>query len=165
MSAENKATPGLTGTINAHGECLTGFAAFLNKCDNIDDLENMALVFRAYQNEHKAGGWVGEGLANVLLDVGVRLKAGDDREDISSLLDGCPDSKYSPASNISFRLKPLLETREAADLEFLAGLLEAMPSKLSVREAVALFMKNLDAPKPATSRRISHQAKGRKKAA
>jgi hypothetical protein len=153
---------GLIGTISAHGECLNGFAAFLDKCDNIDDMENMALVFRAYQNEHKAGGWVGEGLANVLLDVGVRLKAGDDQEDISSLLDGCPDSKYSPASSISFRLKGLLETREDADLEFLATLLEAMATKLSAREAVTIFVKNLDAPKSATSRR--ERVKGSKKA-
>jgi hypothetical protein len=52
---------GLIGTINAHGECLKGFAAFIDKCDNIDDMQNMALVFRAYQNEYKVGGWVGEG--------------------------------------------------------------------------------------------------------
>ena len=101
----------------------------------------------------------------MLLDVGIRLKAGDDREDITSLLDGCPDSKYSPASNISFRLKDLLESREDADLEFLAGLLAAMPSKLSVREAVTLFVKNLDVPRAAASRREPHRAKGKKKAA
>lgn len=44
---------GLTGTIDAHGECLKGFAAFLEKCDNLSDLQNMALVFRAYENSTK----------------------------------------------------------------------------------------------------------------
>jgi hypothetical protein len=148
---------GVIGTINAYAECLKGFTFFLDKCDNIDDLRNMALVFRAYQNEYKSGGWVGEKVANLLLDVSVRIAAGDNPEDITSLLHGCPDSKYSPASNISYHLWRLLMWLEDPDLEFIAGLLRAIleghtqePSKLSPRDAVALFMTKQDTSKPAT---------------
>jgi hypothetical protein len=159
---------GLTGTIDAHGECLKGFAAFLDKCDNLTDLQTMALVFRVYGREHNAGGWVGEAVQNVLLDTGIRLAAGDAPEDITSLLDGCPDSKYSPASGISSHLKPLLGELDHEGLEFVAGLLKAIheaSGSAVPRAAVAQYLQSLDAPRVAASRRESHRAKGGKRAA
>lgn len=118
------------------------------------------------------GGWVGEAIENALLDVGVRLVAGDEREDIFSLLDGQPDSNYSPASGISFSSARLLRYLDDDGLEFIVGLLRAVdecrvnhrPADLSpprkvLSEAVALYLKQLDAPKP-VQKRAPRRAKG-----
>lgn len=149
--------------METQGRCMTGFGVFLEHCDTLADLENLDRLFQAYVNAQASGGW-GNVLREQMLAVGVRLMAGEDLEQDEDLKPGhLPDT---PAFNVASQLKRVLLWPGISNLEFLAGLLKSINDgrdnepAISPREAVAQYLKSLDAPKPASSQRAPRRAKG-----
>lgn len=148
---------GPTGIIEAQGECMKGFAAFLESCDNLPDLENLALFFRVYQRYKSEGGWVGEACQSALLMVGARLAARDGVP-IAELdgLNELDNPESTSVSKVAMHFKFFLERASEAHLEFVAELLNAIdnglynkPAPILPREAVAQYLQSFDTPKAA----------------
>jgi hypothetical protein len=151
--------------LEAQADNLKAFSQYLQTCANIEDLHSMERLLKAYQEGLEGGDSpTEEVLPCILMKFATQLAAGDDFD----------KDKYSLASKIGFDLHLILGEAEPSELAFLAELLDAVRSghsglygephsRVSARESVIAFAKNLDAA--ATPALKAHAKTRAKKAA